>query len=111
MTSAIRPIDEAVGLFKVAFRRLLVENVLDGIKTIGQIKQPFMINQAVRTKEAVRFMKRTWDIVPRYVAFNYWLQTVVKGQFQLYEISEKKYVSVCLSFRAFKVSFLESEKV
>ena len=75
MTSALQPVDSAIGRsFKAAFRRLLVTNVIEHLKELKKRNAPFKLSAAVTTYHGVLLMKKAWDLVPKSVVLNSWLK-------------------------------------
>lgn len=64
MRSFFHPVDAEVGLsFKAAFRRLLVDHVVEYIKKMkSSAITNFKVNHAVTISEFVRFIAKSWTL-------------------------------------------------
>lgn len=82
MESVIQPVDAAVGRsFKATFGIVLVEHLLNYIKTLEKSKQVFNINQAIIIYDSVRLVAKEWDLFPKSVVFYSCLKTELLASF------------------------------
>lgn len=118
MTSCLQPVDASIGRsFKCAFRRLLVEHILEYVDKLmllpAEERGTFKIWQAVTTYDAVCMMAKAWNMVPQSVVINGWLQTGILAPFQqekLKSIRDENITKVEPSFRPPRGSALSTEK-
>lgn len=90
MTSVLQPFDTDVGcLFKAAFRRLLVNHVLQYMKKLNG--KPCKVNKSVTIYDGVRLMANAWDLSLRSAVFNSWIKTGIFVPFQTYDVKDKGY--------------------
>ena len=81
-TSALQPVVCAVGLsFKFAYRRLLVAHIFTRVNADMALDEnghePFKFTGVVTAYDALRILRRAWDLVPKRVVLKAWLQTYV----------------------------------
>lgn len=118
MTSAVQPLYATVRrAFKVAYRRLLAQHVLDFVKNERRndtkFREAFKMSKAVTDFDAVKLMASAWNLIPTNVVINAWLSCRILAPYQELQLKDTRSIirdKVSPAKRPHSGAVLESEK-